>query len=224
MQRYPPSGDGRLVAQLVRTMREPRHDTPRVPADRLPPFWILAKDSHGRPIDSRVVGVAERLWPWAYRHVVRELHDAASAAQLVEAVALEVSGRLQDEPSVGQNLAGYFITAFHRRVRQQLLKENRLTYEGLLQELELNHHLAAPDWEAAMEQELCFKVLVDQLPHHARHMLHYRVLGFSWNEIGRVLHISGKQARSRFYYELNKVHAKLLGKRTEGAEHSEGSN
>ena len=185
---------------------------------------MLARDSRGRPIDPRVVSVAEKQWPWAYRYVMRQLHDAASAAQLVEAVAIEVSSRLQDEPSVGQNLTGYFITAFHHRVRQQLLKENRVTYEGLLRELELNHHLTAPDWEAAMEQELCLKVLVDQLPHQARHMLHYRFLGFSWNEIGRVLRITGKQARSRFYYELNKVHANLLGKRTEGAEHSEESD
>jgi DNA-directed RNA polymerase specialized sigma24 family protein len=155
---------------------------------------------------------------------MRQLHDAASAAQLVEAVAIEVSSRLQDEPSVGRNLTGYFITAFHNRVRQQLLKENRVTYEGLLRELELNHRLTAPDWEAAIEQELCLKALLDQLPHHARHMLHYRFLGFSWNEIGRVLRITGKQARSRFYYELSKVHANLLGKRTEDAEHSEESD
>jgi len=164
-------------------MREP--DTRRVTPNRLPPFWILARDSRGRPIDPRVVAVAERLWPWAYRHVERELHDPADAARLVERVALEVSARLRDEPSVGQNLAGYFITAFHRQVRQQFLKERRVTYEGLVGELEVNHHLKAPDWEAAMERELCLKVLIDQLPHQSRHMLHYRILGFSWNEIGR---------------------------------------
>ena len=205
-------------------MREPQHDTRRTPADHLPPFWISARDSHGRQIDQQVVAVAERLWKWAYRHVERELHDPASAAQLVERVALEVSSRLREEPSVGQNLTGYFITAFHRQVRQQFLRDRRVTYEGLLRELELNHHLTAPDWEAAMEQELCLKVLVDQLPHESKHMLNYRILGFSWNEIGRALHISGKQARSRFYYELNKLHAKLLGTRTNSAGHSEESD
>jgi DNA-directed RNA polymerase specialized sigma24 family protein len=205
-------------------MREPQHDTRRVPADRLPPFWILARDSQGRPIDTRVVAVAERLWRWAYRNVEWELHDAASAAQIVESVALEVSSRLQVEPGVGRNLPGYFFTAFRRRVRQQFLKENRLTYEGLLRELELNHHLTAPDWEAVLEQELCLKVLVDQLPHQSRHMLHYRILGFTWNEIGRALCISGKQARSRFYYELKKLHAKLLGTRTIDDGHSEESD
>ena len=129
-----------------------------------------------------------------------------------------------EEPTVGRNLTGYFITAFHRHVRQQFLRDRRVTYEGLLRELELNHHLTAPDWQAAMEQELCLKVLVDQLPHESRHMLNYRILGFSWNEIGRALHISGKQARSRFYYELKKLHAKLLDTKTNSASHSEESD
>ena len=48
-------------------------------------------------MDPRVVAVCEELWPWAYRHVEWELHDPASAAQLVEGVAIEVSSRLQDE-------------------------------------------------------------------------------------------------------------------------------
>jgi hypothetical protein len=43
---------------------------------------MRARDSQGWPIDPRVVAVCEGLWPWAYRHVERELHDPASAAQL----------------------------------------------------------------------------------------------------------------------------------------------
>lgn len=202
-------------------MRESEHYSRRVSAGQLPPFWIQARDSRGRPIDSRVVEVSERLWPWAYRYVERELYDAASAAQVVERVALQVSSRLHDEPSVGRNLDGYFITAFCNRVRRQSLKENRVTYEGLLRELEQNYHLTAPDWEAAIQRGLCLQMIIDQLPHLARHTLHLRILGYSWNETGRALGLSAKQARSRFYYEIEKVHAKLLGRGAEGAGHSE---
>jgi DNA-directed RNA polymerase specialized sigma24 family protein len=205
-------------------MGDIQHDTRREPGEQLPPFWIRARDSQGRPVDPRVVAVCERAWSWAYRRVELELHDAASAAQLMEEVALEVSGRLQDAPGVGENLAGYFSTAFRHRVRQQFVRENRVAYEGLLSQLEQNHHLTAPNWEAAMERKLCLKVLIDQLPQPSRHMLHYRILGFSWNEIGRVLRLSGKQARSRFYYELDKAHAKLLGSRAMGAGHGEESD
>ena len=45
-------------------------------------------------------------------------------------VALEVSSRLQEEPGVGKNLKGYFITAFRRQVRQQFLRDNRLDLRG----------------------------------------------------------------------------------------------
>jgi len=183
-----------------------------------------AQDLQGRPIDPRVVAVSEEVWPWAFRHVEHELHDPASAGQLVEGVALEIASRLQCEPAVAQNLKGYFITAFRRQVRQQFLRQNRMAYEGLLRELEQNHHLTAPDWEASIQWKLCLKTLVDLLPHQARHVLHYRILGFTWNEIGRALRISGKQARSRFYYELNKVHGKLIGSRTKDDGQSEGSD
>ena len=205
-------------------MGEPQHDPRRTPAEHLPPLWIRARDSQGRPIDPRVIAEAERLWPWAYQLVRQELHDPACAAQLVERVALKDSNRLHDEPSVKRNLPGYFAAAFRNQVREQFRKENRVTYEGLLRELERNHHLTAPDWEAAMVWELCLQILIDQLPDQCRHMLNFRILGFSWEEIGLVFHLSGKQARSQFYYELAKVRAKLLNGKAKGAGHSEESD
>ena len=176
----------------------------------LPPLCILAKDSHGNPVDPRVNAVALQLWGWAFRHVDRELHDAAVAAQLVERVAVEVSMRLHDQPAINRNLKGYFITAFRRRVRQQFLRDNRLVYEGLLHELELKHPLRTPDWQGSIETQLCLQVIIDHLPHEARHMLNYRIVGLSWEGIGRALGMSAKQARSRFYYELDKVRDRLL--------------
>jgi DNA-directed RNA polymerase specialized sigma24 family protein len=87
--------------------------------------------------------------------------------------------------------------------------------------LEQNHHLTAPDWGEELERKLCLNALVEQLPQQSRHMLHFRILGYSWKEIGRMLRISGKQARSRFYYDLNKAHTRLHGSGTNGAGHSE---
>jgi DNA-directed RNA polymerase specialized sigma24 family protein len=154
--------------------------------------------------------VAQSLWAWAFRCVERELNDGAPAAELVESVAVEVSGRLQVEPAVGRNLKGYFTTAFYRRVRSRALREGRIEYEGLLRELEENHRLRAPDWAAALEKELTIRVLVSYLPHRVKHMLHCRMLGLSWNKIGRLLGISAKQAKSRFYYGVRQVYETRL--------------
>src|SRR5260370_5709742 len=178
--------------------------------DRVPPFWIRPTDGDGGVLDERVLSAARRLWRWAYFYVDMELHDAPCAAELLEEVALEVSGRLQAESEVARNLTGYLITAFHNRVLAQLLENSRLVYEGLLSELEQNHQLTAPDWSQQVEAKLWLKFFVAFLPHPVRHMLNYRMLGFSWDETGSRMGLSAKQAKSRFYYGVQKGHEKLI--------------
>src|SRR6266496_513307 len=101
--------------------------------------------------------------------------------------------------------------ALDERVLSQLLQNNRLVYEGLLRELEENHQLTAPDWTQRLEAKLWLKFLVSFLPHTVQHMLHYRMLGLSWEEIGKRMGLSAKQAKSRFYRGIQKVHEKLVG-------------
>jgi DNA-directed RNA polymerase specialized sigma24 family protein len=128
----------------------------------------------------------------------------------LEQVALEVSGRLQAEPEVARNLTGYLITAFHHRVLSQILENNRLVYEGLLRELEENHQLTAPDWTQRAEAKQWLKFFISFLTHPVQHMLHYRMLGFSWGEIGSRMGLSAKQAKKRFYYGIQKGHQKAI--------------
>src|SRR5207248_835949 len=118
--------------------------------------------------------------------------------------------RLQADPAMARNLNGYLITAFHHRVRSERLKESRLAYEGLLRELEEKHQLRAPDWVAALETQLVLNLLISCLPHEVNHMLHYRMLGFSWKDISGFVGISAKQAKSRFYYGVQKAYETLL--------------
>jgi DNA-directed RNA polymerase specialized sigma24 family protein len=191
-------------------MEEPQRGKREGVAERIPEFWIRPQDKRGRPLDARVYTASRRLWPWAYRHIETELHDGARAAELLEEVAMEVSARLRAEPEVERNLSGYLITAFHNRVRSQLLKDSRLAYEGLLYELEENHQPRAPDWVAAMETKLALDFLVSFLPHQTKHMLNFRTLGFSWKETARFAGITVEQAKSRFYYGVQKAYETLL--------------
>jgi DNA-directed RNA polymerase specialized sigma24 family protein len=100
-------------------------------------------------------------------------------------------------------------------VLSQLLENNRLVYEGLLRELEANHQLRAPDWTQRVEAKLWLKFFVSFLPHPVQHMLHYRMLGFSWDEIGGTMGLSAKQAKKRFYYGLKRGHEKVIRISTE---------
>ena len=202
-------------------MGDSQHGKGEGVSERIPEFWIRPQDKRGRPLDARVYTASRHLWPWAYRHVEIELHDGARAAELLEEVAMEVSARLHVEPEVERNLSGYLITAFHHRVRAQLLRDSRLAYEGLLFELEENHRPRAPDWIAAMETKLALDFLVSYLPHQTKHMLNFRTLGFSWKETARFSGITVEQAKSRFYYGVQKAYETLLAnqaKRREGKE------
>jgi DNA-directed RNA polymerase specialized sigma24 family protein len=179
-------------------------------AERIPPFWVRPSNDRDQPIDPRVQELAMHLWPWAFRHVERELHDGPSAAETLEEVVIEVSSRLRAAPEVARNLNGYMITAFHHRVRSRQLREHRLALEGLARELEKNHGLRAPDSLASLEWRLTLDFLLCFLPHEIRHTLHLRVLGFSWKEVSDVLSISVKQAKSRYYCGLQRAYADLL--------------
>ena len=191
-------------------MGEPQRGKRERVSERIPEFWIRPQDKRGRPLDVRVLEASRHLWPWAYRHVEIELHDGARAAELLEEVALEVSARLRAEPEVERNLSGYLITAFHNRVRSQFLKDSRLAYEGLLYDLEENHQPRAPDWVAALETKSALNFLVSYLPHQTKHMLNYRIVGYSWKEIARFAGITVEQAKARFHYGVQKAYETLL--------------
>src|SRR5580693_5122838 len=126
----------------------------RSDTSRIPPFWIRPSDDHDLAIDPRVHELAQRMWPWAFRHVERELHDGPSAAETLEEVVIEVSSRLRAAPEVGRNLNGYLITSFYHRVRSRRIRDHRIALEGLARELERNHALKAPDASAALEWRL----------------------------------------------------------------------
>jgi DNA-directed RNA polymerase specialized sigma24 family protein len=202
-------------------MKEPSKEISQQGPDPVPPFWIRPEDHRGQPVDSRVLDASHRLWPWAYRHVQRELRDGAYAAELLEQVAMDVSSRLHLEPAVARNLRGYLITAFHHRVRWERLKNSRLAYEGLLPDLDGKYQLSVRDWPAAIESELVLRFLISYLPHELRHTLHYRMLGFSWKQIGGFIGISAKQAKSRFYYGVQKAYEVLVDDQTKHADRKE---
>jgi DNA-directed RNA polymerase specialized sigma24 family protein len=190
--------------------RETENERLRSTSNGIPPFWIRPRDDDDQSIDPRVRNLAMRLWPWAFRHVEKELNDGPSAAETLEEVAIDVSSRLRVAPEVGRNLNGYLITAFHQRVRSRLLRDHRLTLEGLARELERNHGLRAPDSIAKLEWRLTLDLFLCFLPREIKHTLHLRILGFSWKEVSDVLHISMKQAKSRYYYGLQKAFEEFI--------------
>src|SRR5215469_10248590 len=112
-------------------------------AVHLPPLWLPSEQPGIHP---DVCREARRLWPWAYRRIGSVLNDAPRAAELMEAVAADTSRQLASNPNVGRNLPGYLIAAFHNRISREMKRDRRITYEGLIGELEAKRLLIAPDW------------------------------------------------------------------------------
>jgi len=192
----------------------------------VPPFWLSSNGDGALPIDPRVLQVAEQNWSWAYWLIKRELYDEGRAAEIVEKVAAEVSGRLIADADVGRNLGGYFRTAVIRRVRSLATRDHRINYEGCTQDLEANHRLSAPDWTKVFEDRIRIEALLPFLSHPIRRILNLRLLDYSWKEVSQQLGLTEKQAKSRFYHGLRQALDEVLAgqeKKTQKRDADNGS-
>jgi DNA-directed RNA polymerase specialized sigma24 family protein len=183
----------------------------RLPASgKVPPFWIQTDERAGRSLNPDVRAASLDLWPWAYRYVSSVLRDPPRAAELLEDVALEVSKRLQVKPEVSRNLKGYVIAAFHHRVGLELIRSGRITYEGLMHDLEGKHRLFARDWLLPTEMKICVREIIALMPAEARRVVHYRLLNYTWVEIAEAMHILVPQARNKYYYGIKAATERLF--------------
>lgn len=176
----------------------------------VPPFWLRAEANESNSIDPMVVGVAKENWPWAFRLAEHDLHDGASALEIVEIIAAEVSKRLRVEPEIGRHLTAYYRVAFSNRVRAIAARNGRIHYEGRPQDLEENYQPTAPDRVQRFEDKMVLRALLPYATETVRRMLQYRLLDYSWKEIGRQFAVTEKQARSRFYYGIRLAHQRLV--------------
>ena len=178
--------------------------------EAVPPFWLRSDDHHGRVIEQRVLAVSKENWSWTFWLVKKQLNDGARTPDIVEHVAAEVSNRLRADAEVGRNLNGYFRTAMILRVRTFAVREGRITYEGGAHDLDTNPRPSAPDWAKVFEDRMAIQSLVPYMSHPVRSILHYRLLDYSWKDIGQQLLLTEEQAKKRFYYGVRQAFDELL--------------
>jgi len=189
------------------------NDTSTPETSRIPPFWLRSVAHDGPLLDPMVVAVARASWPWAFRLAERDLHDGPCALEIVEIIATEVSRRLQVQPEIGHHLAAYYRTAFARRIRAISDRNARIRYEGSPQDLETNFKPSAPDWVTTVEDRMSLDAVLYHATETTRLMLRYRVLDYSWKEIGDHFALTSKRAKSHFHYGLRSAHQRLIASR-----------
>lgn len=168
----------------------------------VPPFWLQPDDQSRRDLNPDVCRELRLLWPWAYRRVKFALKDGPRAAELLEEVAFAVSRQLNSKPEVGRNLKGYLIAAFHNRVAREIVRNRRISYEGLVSELEAKRVLVAPNWLVPLEVKICLPQIIALMPAETQRIVHYRLLDFTWDEIANAMGLQSIQAKNKYYYGI----------------------
>jgi DNA-directed RNA polymerase specialized sigma24 family protein len=170
------------------------------------PFW-LRQDYEGRDlVDERVLTVAKDNWQWAVQLISRSLHDAPQTPAIVESVAADVTRRLRESPEVGRKLNAYFRTALIHRVKSMAARDHRISYQGTTLDLDAVHRPAAPDLSQVFEDRMTLEAIVPHLSGLARQILELRLLDYSWKEVANEVHLTEKQAKTRFYYGLRQAY------------------
>jgi DNA-directed RNA polymerase specialized sigma24 family protein len=189
--------------------RSRQNDADSSDVKRVPPFWLPTDEDAELLIDPCVVEIARENWSWTFYLVGRELNDGTRTREIALDVAVEVTNRLREDAEVGRNLNGYYRTAMIRYVKDLVVSESRIVYEGSAQDLESTHQPSAPDWTKVFEDRMMLRSIAPYMSHPVRRILHYRQLDYSWKETGRRLGLTEKQAKSRFYYGARRAYEKL---------------
>ena len=172
------------------------------------PVLLLSVDSHGREITPHVLQAAQHIALKAIEYATKDLGDPSVALTLLEEAAAAVSRTLrrrQNTPAAEvRDLQAYLFRAFLRHVNAKKRKDVLLTER-------LQHGF---ENEIGESTDPDTKILLDELTSTCdpptRAILFQRAQGYSWNEIGASLNITGHAARLRSSKALQKLRAFAL--------------
>ncbi len=176
--------------------------------ERLPEFY-LSPTVKGRTIEPEVRSAFAEIWPWFWDFVGKQLGDHERAGELADEVAFRVSKYIQERPDQVRSLVGLSRVAAVNLIITTKIREGRIHYSGLSQEIEATLRLTAPDWQEEAELRIC----IDQAFHgniEIRRMVQLRLMEETWRNIGRALGLTAGQARLRFQRALRRIHDDLL--------------
>jgi DNA-directed RNA polymerase specialized sigma24 family protein len=180
-------------------------------SEHLPPWWDREVDERsGVAIRSDVRESAHKVWKSVCMRARRVLGDASDAPELLESAVRSVS-RYLNKNSVSLNTAdpgGLLVLAFYRSL--QRLARQRRRFESIGAGSELAEILRAPDWSDEVDRRLFLEQLARELSDTDRAILRFRLSGYSWREIARMLQTSPDAVRRNFWREIRRAHLRLL--------------
>ena len=174
-------------------------------------FRLNSVDRHGRKIDPTVLVAADEVFPRALEHGLNMSCDPAIVANVLEEVAAEVSGRLDqrnetDHRQPIRNLPGYVFHSFVRQLNRLRSKELELvSADGT----GMTYTSRWADPTAQFEARILLDECLAQCDFVIRDMFWRRVQGFTWEDIGKIHNVSAHAAEIRFREAIEAVKARL---------------
>lgn len=180
--------------------------------ERLPDFY-LRPAVRGQRIYPEVRAAFEKLWPWFWSYVGRQLGDRERAADLAEEIAARVSKNLQTQQGEIRSLVAFCRVSAVNFITSTKTRESKIDYRGLGQDIEAARGPAAPDEHEDVELSIWADQILEGHNPDTRTILELRLLDHTWPEIGRVLGISEDQARLRFRRAMEQTDDDVLPRR-----------
>lgn len=177
--------------------------------------------------EARLLEVSRRLWGRAVaftRSKLAEISEPESDAQALTTQIWEeaLSSVLGTMEKLGgttiADLDAYLFAIFSSRLNRYLARERKrrkiVELVPSLDDLaELDEALDS-SWAERLESEILVREALARMDEVFRITAWWRIQGYSWGEIGRLLGLTKEQARKRFEYGLRKLR-KLLGESSE---------
>lgn len=180
--------------------------------ERLPEFY-LRPAAKGQRIHAEVRAAFEKLWPWFWTYVRRQLGDPDRAADLAEEIAARVSKNLQTHDGEIRSLLAFCRVSAVNFITSTKAREGRVDYRGLGQDIEAALGPAATDEHGDAELAIWVDQILQGHNRDTRTMLQLRLLDHTWPQIGGVLGMSGDQARLRFRRAMEETDHDALPRR-----------
>lgn len=176
---------------------------------RSQPALVNAVDPLGRPIEPRVLSVAQDIAPQAVSYAQKSLADSCVAVNLLEEAAATVSEavlakQLAELPPV-RNMRAYLYRAFLRRLSATRQAEIRLE-EAFEERLRLTEGMS---FEEKMEARLLLKQIIRMCDRKTMWIVWERIEGRSWDEIASDCATTNRAARLLYSRALRGIREAL---------------
>jgi len=158
------------------------------------------------PVDPEVHRVASDLWPSAEHFALDVLHDAGAGFRLLKRAVVAVSTLPADRREQIHDLPAYLFRTYKRLVLAELEKLNGHRKHDL-ETREALHPLSID--AAEIERQILVAEVVHHLDPWAREVFENLTLGYSFEEIGRVLEANPQVIRNRFRLALRRLAASI---------------